>query len=87
MNREDTDILKESMKMPSASFRKLMKEYPESSWMGSALYWMGEAKFRQGKVEEAFLYFRRVVEKYPESEFYAYALYSCGWIQLEKGEL
>ena len=73
------------MKMPSTSFRKLIEEYAESIWIGSAIYWLGEAKFRQDKEDEAFLYFRKVVTKYPESEFYAYALYSCGWVQLEKG--
>src|SRR4030042_2327314 len=65
-------------------FRRLIKEYPDSAWMGPALYWMGEATFHQGKDDEAIFYFRKVVEKYPESEFYAFALYSCGWIQLRK---
>jgi TolA-binding protein len=67
-----------------ASFQKLIQEYPQSEWIGSSHYWMGEAKYHQEKDDEAFLYFRKVVEKYPESEFYAHALYSCGWIRLKQ---
>ena len=41
------------------SFRRLIEEYPDSPWMGSAIYWMGEAKFHQGKDEEAFSTFEK----------------------------
>jgi tetratricopeptide (TPR) repeat protein len=67
------------------SFQKLVQEYPTSEWAGSSYYWMGEARYHQEKIDEAFSYFHRVVEKYPENEFYAYALYSCGWIRLKQG--
>ncbi len=75
---------KEDYEVAIHTFRKLTQEYPNSSWKGSALYWMGEAAFHEGKIEEAFSYFQKVVEENPESEFYPYALYSCGWVQLKK---
>src|SRR4030042_1091981 len=77
--------IKEAYEDASTSFQKLIREYPESEWIASSYYWMGETRFHQGRDVEAFSHYYKVVEKYPKSEFYAYALYSCGWIRLRQG--
>jgi TolA-binding protein len=68
--------IKEAYEDATTSFQKLIREYPESEWIGSSYYWMGEARYHQGRDGEAFSYYYKVVEKYPKSEFYAYALNS-----------
>jgi TolA-binding protein len=56
--------LKRAYEDAITSFQKLIQEYPQSEWIGSSYYWMGETRYHQEKDDEAFSYFRKVIEKY-----------------------
>jgi len=69
----------------TSSFQKIITDYPESPFLASAAYWLGETKFHQGMDGEALEHFQKVAREYPKSEYYEYSLYSSGWIRLQNG--
>ncbi len=66
------------------NYRELIKEFPKSPLVPSAIYWEGECLYKIGNPNLAFNYFSEVCEHYPNSEFSDYACYSSGWILLKR---
>ncbi|MFW6005273.1 MAG: tol-pal system protein YbgF [Desulfonatronovibrionaceae bacterium] len=48
-------------------FSTLIREYPSSSLLPNAWYWMGETYYMEKNYPQAILTFRQVLEKFPES--------------------
>ncbi|MBW2037999.1 MAG: tetratricopeptide repeat protein [Deltaproteobacteria bacterium] len=65
------------------TFEELLEKYPQSPYVPSTLYWMGEIRWHQGRKREALTLYQRVIQEFPEGEFTDYALYSAGWISLK----
>jgi tol-pal system protein YbgF len=49
-------------------FEDLLKQYPQSQLAADATYWIGEARFGQGRFDEAVLQFDRVIKEFPGSK-------------------
>jgi tol-pal system protein YbgF len=49
-------------------FEDLLKNYPKSQLAADAVYWIGEARFAQGRFDEAVLQFDRVLKDFPGSK-------------------
>ncbi len=63
-------------------FEELLEKYPESPFVPSATYWMGEIRWHEEREREALALYQRVSQEFPQGEFADYALYSAGWISL-----
>ncbi len=49
-------------------FEEFLKKYPKSQFCADAVYWIGEARFAQGRFDEAVLQFDRVIKDFPGSK-------------------
>lgn len=68
------------------AFEKFMTDYPGSSLVANARYWLGQIDYVNRQYETAIENFRQVVEKYPDSEKAADALLKIGYSQQELGK-
>lgn len=72
---EETGRIKESL----GAFRRLIRAFPESSYVPEAYRYFGDYYFDQGKLEKALLAYQEVA-RYRESALYSYALFKQGWV-------
>ena len=71
------------MKEARAVYDKLLKNFPDSTFVPFAHLVFGDYYFEQNQLEDAEARYR-VVLKFPKSEVYADAMYKIGWTQLER---
>ncbi|NRN28270.1 cell division protein CpoB [Photorhabdus heterorhabditis] len=68
------------------SFQSFVKNYPKSSYIPNANYWLGQLHYNKGKKDEAAYYFATVVKEYPKSQKSGESLYKVGLIMQDKGQ-
>lgn len=67
-------------------FEQFLKKYPKNPLASDAVYWMGEAKFAQGRFDEAVLQFDRVIKEFPGSKKELDALLKQGYAFEKMGD-
>ncbi len=68
-----------------ASYQAFIKNYPDSSLLPNAFYWLGELHMVKNNTQEAEKVFTVVVERYPQSRKTADATYKLGQIYSRNG--
>ncbi|MCX8648732.1 tol-pal system protein YbgF [Gilliamella sp. B2776] len=68
------------------AFQKFIKNYPKSTYLANANYWLGQLYYKEGKKDEASFYYATVVKNYPSSSKAADSLYKVGIILLDKDD-
>jgi tol-pal system protein YbgF len=59
-------------------FEDFLKKYPKSPLAADAVYWIGEARFAEGRFDEAVLNFDKVIKEFPGSKKEVNALLKQG---------
>jgi tol-pal system protein YbgF len=67
-------------------FEQFLKKYPKNSLRSDAVYWMGEARFAQGRFDESVLQFDRVIKEFPGSKKELDALLKQGYAFEKMGD-
>lgn len=67
-------------------FHKLIQEYPKSSNVDNAQFWIGESYYREKWYERAILEYQTVIEKYPKGNKVPAAMLKQGMALLQIGE-
>lgn len=81
------NLLKEGRYADAISaFRTFLASYPNSSYAGSAQYWLGEAYYASRNFTPAVEEFKKVIERYPGSAKEADARLKMGYAYYELGE-
>lgn len=81
------NLLKEGRYAEAISaFRTFLAGYPNSSYAGSAQYWLGEAYYASRNFKPAVEEFKKVTERYPGSAKDADARLKMGYAYYEMGE-
>lgn len=81
------ELLKQGrMDDAKAGFEAFANEYPRSSLMPNALYWMGEIHLVKNDQDAALAEFSRVVDNYPEHPKAADAHYKLGTLYLQRND-
>jgi TolA-binding protein len=65
---------------------KLLDEYPESDYSGSAMYWVGESYTRENKLEDAINLFLQAIQDKKNNKFIDYTIYSLASIYEKMGD-
>lgn len=68
-----------------ASYQAFIKNYPDSSLLPNAFYWLGELHMVTNNTQEAEKVFTVVVERYPQSRKTADATYKLGQVYSRNG--
>lgn len=69
-----------------ASLETFLRQYPDSTLVPNAWYWLGEVKLAQGKSEAAAQAFNQVLTSYPNHAKSADALYKLGVLAQRGGD-
>ncbi|MDU5452701.1 cell division protein CpoB [Pseudescherichia vulneris] len=69
-----------------AAFSSFVKNYPDSTYVPNANYWLGQLNYNKGKKDDAAFYFASVVKNYPKSPKAPDAMFKVGVIMQEKGD-
>lgn len=69
-----------------SAFQAFIKQYPKSTYLPNANYWLGQLYYNKGKKEDAAYYYAVVVKSYPKSPKAPDAMYKVGVIMQEKGQ-
>lgn len=77
---------KDDMKTARDSFSKLIKNYPNSSNVDNAQFWIGESYYREKWYQKAILEYQKVIENYPKGNKVAGAYLKQGLAFFELGE-
>ena len=70
----------------AAQFQNFIKNYPDSTYLPNANYWLGQLNYNKGKKDDAAYYFASVVKNYPKSPKAADAMFKVGVIMQDKGD-
>ncbi len=68
------------------AFARFITQYPQSSYVPNAHYWLGQLLFTQKRFDQAKAQFARVVEAYQDSNKRADSLLKLGMIAKEQGD-
>jgi tol-pal system protein YbgF len=68
------------------AFARFITQYPQSSYVPNAHYWLGQLLFTQKRFDQAKAQFARVVEAYQDSNKRADSLLKLGLIAREQGD-
>lgn len=68
------------------TLQQFLKDYPKSSYLANANYWLGQLCYQQNRKDDASFYYATVVKNYPKSAKAADSLYKIGVILLDKNE-
>ncbi|MFP2770730.1 tol-pal system protein YbgF [Oceanisphaera sp. KMM 10153] len=68
------------------AFARFITQYPQSSYVPNAHYWLGQLLFTQKRFDQAKAQFTRVVEAYQDSNKRADSLLKLGMIAKEQGD-
>jgi len=66
-------------------FQELLSRFPESEFVSSARYWLGEIAYREHRWPAAADYFRQAAAD-PRCQYRGYAFYSLGWLAHQQGK-
>ncbi len=69
-----------------SAFQAFIKQYPDSTYLPNANYWLGQLYYNKGKKDDAAYYYAVVVKNYPKSPKSPDAMYKVGIIMQEKGQ-
>ncbi|WP_110687358.1 tol-pal system protein YbgF [Salinicola aestuarinus] len=69
-----------------ASFNDFVTNYPQSSLLPNAHYWLGELYSAQSDTDEAVDAFQTVIDDYPQSNKVPDALYKLGLLKARQGD-
>src|ERR1035437_686986 len=58
------------------NLKKLLDEYPESEYSGSALYWIGESYSKEDKLEDAINLLLQAIQDKKNNKFIDYTIYT-----------
>lgn len=79
-------LLRESRYAEARSaFKKFIADYPDSSLVANAIYWLGQVDYVNKEYAGAIEQFGKVVEEYPDSDKAADALLKIGYSRDELG--
>ncbi|PXV54754.1 tol-pal system protein YbgF [Dyella jiangningensis] len=67
----------------SRDFRNFIQQYPDSSLLPNAFYWLGESYYATSNYQVALEAFQHLVSQFPQSEKVPDALLKVGYSQLE----
>ncbi|MBI5043262.1 MAG: tetratricopeptide repeat protein [Nitrospirae bacterium] len=76
----------EEYKKAIDAFKKLIKKHPKSNFVPASAYWIAEAYYAMGSLNDAIDAYEDTIKKYPESDYWDYAHYSLGWLYVNKGD-
>ncbi len=62
-----------------------LEKYPDSPFVSSSSYWLGEIAFHDQQMKAAHAYFSRVTAD-PGCQYLGYAYYSLGWLEHQAGK-
>jgi len=65
------------------AFAKLLKNHPESEYVGRARYFLGECHYQQGRLPDAARSWEEFTKRFPKDELIPEALYALGICQEE----
>lgn len=68
------------------AFESFLKNFPNSTYVPNAHYWLGQLFFAEGQYNKAKQHFETVVNKYPESNKHGDCLLKLGAIASEQGQ-
>ena len=68
------------------AFQNFIKNYPDSTYLPNANYWLGQLNYNKGKKDDAAFYFASVVKNFPKSPKAADAMFKVGVIMQDKGD-
>jgi len=69
-----------------SAFQACIKQYPKSTYLPNANYWLGQLYYNKGKKDDAAYFYAVVVKSYPKSPKSSDAMYKVGVIMQEKGQ-
>lgn len=69
-----------------SALQQFVKDYPKSTYLANANYWLGQLCYQQNRKDDASFYYATVVKNYPKSAKAADSLYKIGVILLDKNE-
>jgi len=67
-------------------FKKLLDEYPESDYSGSALYWTGESYSREDKLDDAVKLLLQAIQDKKNNKFVDYTIFTLATVYEKKGD-
>lgn len=68
------------------AFQAFIKQYPDSTYLPNANYWLGQLYYNKGKKDDAAYYYAVVVKNYPKSPKSPDAMFKVGVIMQDKGQ-
>jgi tol-pal system protein YbgF len=71
----------------SRDFRNFIQQYPDSSLLPNAFYWLGESYYATSNYQVAMEAFQHLVSQFPQSEKVPDALLKVGYSQIELKQL
>ncbi len=80
------DYLRGSYDVSIQEFGEYLRNFPDTEQADNAVYWTGEAYYRQRKFRQAIEQFDQVLNRYPRSDKLASAALKKGYAHLELGE-
>ncbi|KFF49223.1 hypothetical protein GY26_10060 [Gammaproteobacteria bacterium MFB021] len=69
-----------------SSFKRFIADYPQSSLIPNAHYWLGELYSAQSQLDAAATAFNTVIDDYPQSSKVPDALYKLGLLKARQGD-
>lgn len=70
-----------------SAFQAFIKQYPKSTYLPNANYWLGQLYYNKGKKDDAAYFYAVVVKNFPKSPKSSDAMYKVGVIMQEKGQV
>lgn len=70
----------------TTEFESFVKNYPDSRYLPSALYWLADAALQQKQTEQAQSTWQRLIEQYPTHHKVPAAQYKLAQIEFEQGK-
>ncbi|WP_251978078.1 tol-pal system protein YbgF [Salinicola avicenniae] len=68
------------------AFNRFLSDYPQSSLVPNAHYWLGELYSAQSQLDDASSAFQSVIDDYPQSNKVPDALYKLGLLKARQGD-
>lgn len=76
---------KSDFKAADQAFEQFIKDYPESPYLPTVLYWQGGAQYAQGNYDTAITTLRSLLKRFPDSTRQADAMLLIGNAQADSG--
>lgn len=80
------DYLRGNYDLAMRQFREYLRVFPGTEQADNAVYWIGEAYYRQRRFRQAIAQFDEVLNRYPRSDKLPSAALKKGYAHLELGE-